>query len=194
MSVRSILVDGPSIGRGRPDEAPDVGEGSAAALATAREPATLGAATSIDPEPHTPAPLLSRGSSSAAPEPAPSVRPASPDVPPALPPAPDYLMGATLDPGPQPIGDIEPQYPETANLQEGTVVIRVLISDAGRVDNVAVVRAEPRGLFEEAALEAFGKARFAPARVSGQAVKSQMTVEVHFLPINRGARISGRGY
>ena len=112
----------------------------------------------------------------------------------ALPAAPDYLLGATLDPGPQPIGDIEPEYPSSANLQEGTVVIRVLISDTGRVDNVAVVRSAPPGLFEVATLEAFGKAQFMPARAAGVAVKSQITVEVHFLPINRGARISGRSY
>ena len=112
----------------------------------------------------------------------------------ALPAAPDYLLGATLDPGPQPIGDIEPEYPASANLQEGKVVIRVLISEAGRVDNVAVVRAAPPGLFEAATLEAFGKAQFTPARAAGVPVKSQITVEVHFLPINRGSRISGRSY
>ena len=112
----------------------------------------------------------------------------------ALPAAPDYLLGAALDPGPVPIGEIEPEYPASANLQEGKVVIRVLISDAGRVDNVAVVRAAPPGLFEASALEAFGRAQFTPARVAGVAVKSQITVEVHFLPINRGARISGRSY
>jgi len=112
----------------------------------------------------------------------------------ALPAAPDYLLGATLDPGPQPIGDIEPEYPSSANLQEGKVVIRVLISDTGRVDNVAVVRSAPPGLFEAATLEAFGKARFTPARAAGIPVKSQITVEVHFLPINRGSRISGRSY
>lgn len=112
----------------------------------------------------------------------------------ALPAAPDYLLGATLDPGPVPIGDIEPEYPASANLQEGKVVIRVLISASGQVDNVAVVRAAPPGLFEAAALEAFGKAQFTPARVAGVPIKSQITVEVHFLPINRGSRISGRSY
>lgn len=112
----------------------------------------------------------------------------------ALPAAPDYLLGATLDPGPQPIGDIEPEYPASANLQEGKVVIRVLISASGQVDNVAVVRAAPPGLFEAATLEAFGKAQFTPARAAGVPVKSQITVEVHFLPINRGSRISGRSY
>jgi protein TonB len=112
----------------------------------------------------------------------------------ALPAAPDYLLGARLDPGPRPIGDIEPEYPDSAHLQEGTVVLRLLISEAGTVDNVGIVRAEPKGLFEEAAIEAFGKAKFHPGMALGTPVKSQMMVEVHFLPINRGARISGRSY
>ncbi len=113
---------------------------------------------------------------------------------PSLPAAPDYLLGARLDPGPRPLGDIEPVYPETAQLQEGSVVIRLLINEHGTVDNVAVVRAFPKGLFEQAAIDAFSRATFSPGFVLGTPVKSQMTVEVHFAPINRGARISGRGY
>ena len=112
----------------------------------------------------------------------------------SLPAAPDYLMGARLDPGPQPIGDIEPEYPDSGHLREGTVVLRVLIDEDGHVDNVAVVRATPKGAFEDAAVAAFTKALFSPGRVAGVPVKSQITVEVQFMPINRGARISGRGY
>jgi len=112
----------------------------------------------------------------------------------ALPAAPDYLGGARLDPGPQPIGEIEPKYPDSGLMREGTVVLRVLVDETGHVDNVAVVRATPKGAFEDAAIEAFGKALFSPGRAAGVPVKSQITVEVHFAPINRGARISGQGY
>ena len=73
-------------------------------------------------------------------------------------------------------------------------MLRILISDTGHVDDVAVVRAEPRGVFEQAAIEAFAKARFAPGLAAGTPVKSQITVEVQFVPINRGARVSGRTY
>ena len=113
---------------------------------------------------------------------------------PALPAAPDYLMGARLDPGPQPIGDIEPEYPDSGHLREGTVVLRILVDETGHVDNVAVVRATPKDVFEDAAVEAFAKASFSPGRAAGVPVKSQITVEVRFVPTNRGARISGRGY
>jgi len=107
--------------------------------------------------------------------------------------APDYALGVTLDPGPRPLDEIEPDYPDVY-LREGIVVLRLLISATGHVDDVAVVRSAPEGVFEQAALDAFGKARFAPGLAGGTPVKSQITVEVQFMPINRGARISGRTY
>jgi TonB family protein len=112
---------------------------------------------------------------------------------PGLPPAPDYFAGGKLDPGPRPLEDVEPVYPEEAKQQEGSVVLRLLINEAGTVDNVAVVRAYPTGLFEKSALEAFGKAKFSPGKMLGVAVKSQITIEVMFAPINRG-KVSGRSY
>jgi protein TonB len=108
--------------------------------------------------------------------------------------APDYAFGVRLDPGPRPLSDIEPDYPDMKYLREGIVVLRLLISEKGAVDNVAVVRAEPRGIFEQAAIEAFSKARFSPGLAAGTPVKSQITVEVQFMPINRGARVSGKTY
>jgi periplasmic protein TonB len=107
--------------------------------------------------------------------------------------APDYAFGATLNPGPRPLDEIEPDYPDV-HLREGVVVLRLLIGATGHVDDVAVVRSAPEGVFEQAALDAFGKARFAPGLADGTPVKSQITVEVQFMPINRGARISGRTY
>ena len=111
-----------------------------------------------------------------------------------LPAAPDYALGIRLDPGPRPLDEIEPDYPDPVHLREGTVVLRLLISDTGHVDDVAVVRSQPRGVFEQAAVDAFAKARFAPGMAGGTPVKSQITVEVQFVPINRGARVSGRTY
>lgn len=117
----------------------------------------------------------------------------APPAEPGLPPAPDYFAGGRLDPGPRPLEDVDPLYPEEAKQQEGSVVLRLLINEAGAVDNVAVVRAYPAGLFERSALEAFGKAKFSPGKMLGVAVKSQITIEVMFTPINRG-KVSGRSY
>lgn len=105
----------------------------------------------------------------------------------------DYALGPRLDPGPRPLDDIEPEYLDPS-LREGTVVLRLLISAAGHVDRVDVVRAEPTDVFEQAAVDAFAKARFSPGMAAGTPVKSQITVEVSFLPIDRGGRIAGRTY
>jgi periplasmic protein TonB len=123
----------------------------------------------------------------------PLAEPAVPSAP-ALAAAPDYALGIKLDPGPKPLDEIDPDYPDTVNLRSGTVVLRLLISDTGHVDDVSVVRAEPEGVFEKAAIEAFAKARFSPGMAGGAPVKSQIRVEVQFMPINRGGRISGRSY
>jgi TonB family protein len=79
-------------------------------------------------------------------------------------------------------------------MQEGVVALRLLIDDTGKVDNVSVVRSSPTGLFESAAIAAFVSTPFLPALAGGVPVKSQITVEVHFAPFNRGSRVSGRGY
>ncbi len=111
-----------------------------------------------------------------------------------LPQAPSYFSAGTLDPGPKPLNDINPDYPARAGQQQGLVVLRLLINEKGVVDNVAVVRSAPAGYFEESALLAFGTALFSPGKLLGLAVKSQITVEVEFMPINRGATVSGRTY
>lgn len=113
---------------------------------------------------------------------------------PGLPAAPDYLGGSQLDPGPRPLDDIEPVFPAHAGQQQGSVVLRILVDEAGAVDNVAVVRSFPPGLFDRSAVDAFAAARFSPGRVLGVPVKSQITVEVEFTPFNRGAAVSGRSY
>ena len=108
--------------------------------------------------------------------------------------APDYILAKLLSVGPRPLDDIEPVYPDAADLRTGTVVLRVLIGETGRVDDVAVVRADPPGLFDASAVEAFSKARFSPGLADGVAVKSQITVEVEFVPLDRLSRISVRSY
>ena len=166
---------------------------------TARSPhdpsvdATAAAAKSRPAEPSSATPPVLASPTAATPSaatPAPTM-PSTADE--ALPAAPDYAFGVRLDPGPRPLDDIEPKYPDP-HFREGTVVLRLLISETGHVEYVAVVRSEPRGVFEQAALDAFGTARFAPGLAAGMPVKSQITVEVRFVPINRGARVSGRSY
>ena len=112
---------------------------------------------------------------------------------PGLPPAPGYLFGTGLHRQPRLLNEITVNYPSAAGVREGRVTLRILVSETGAIDNLAVFRADPKGFFEDAALEAFARAEFAPGVFLGIPVKSQFFVEVDFLPINRG-RASGRGY
>lgn len=127
-----------------------------------------------------------------APAPAPELAQAA-SAPVGLPPAPDYLPVATLSPRPEPLNDISPHYPDTADRQQGRVVLRLLINEAGTVDNVGVVQAFPPQLFEQEAIAAFSKAVFSPGMLAGKPVKSQWVVEVEFTPFNRGG-VSGQSY
>jgi protein TonB len=157
-----------------------------ASLATKLKAAVAADATSSDRTDQRSGPRPATGSP-------PRAEPAAPQSG-ALADAPDYALSTSLDPGPRPLDEIDPDYPDTVNLRSGTVVLRLLISDTGHVDDVGVVRAEPQGVFEKAAIEAFAKARFSPGMASGAPVKSQIRVEVQFMPINRGGRVSGRSY
>jgi protein TonB len=110
----------------------------------------------------------------------------------ALPPAPAYRNADGLEPPPRALQPIDPEYPEAAGLTEGTVVLRLLISSSGTVDEVAVVRATPEGIFEASALAAFAQARFSPGYFLGIPVKCQLFVEVGYSPVNRGVGVSGQ--
>ncbi len=102
-----------------------------------------------------------------------------------LPLAPDYLTNQQFESGPQPMGEISPAYPNSAAGRSGIVVLRLLISETGRVDDAAVIKATPADVFDSAAMAAFMTAQFTPALAHGAAVKSQITIEVEFAPNDR---------
>lgn len=111
---------------------------------------------------------------------------------PVLPPAPDYRPRSALETAPKLLTEIVPVYPENDGLQEGAVVLRILIDEKGNVDDVAVVRSFPAILFDTAAINAFQAAKFSPGKYLGIAVKSQLLLEVKFTPYNRGGLVNGR--
>ncbi len=106
---------------------------------------------------------------------------------------PDY-QAVGLDPQPYPLHEINPAYPQHAGSLEGSVVLRLLINERGIVDDAVVVSSFPKDVFDESAVMAFRSALFSPGMFLGMPVKSQLTIEVEFLPTNRGAGVSGRGY
>lgn len=98
-----------------------------------------------------------------------------------------YYASNEVDVRAEPIGDTPLVYPQLAYQQRiaGKVLVSILINQFGDVDNVTVVKAEPQGVFEEAALNAARSVKFSPALRGGRAVKSKKLVEVNFDPYER---------
>lgn len=75
-----------------------------------------------------------------------------------------------------------PEYPSRAkrmNIQ-GRVEIRLVIDAAGMPRELSVHSAEPRGFFEDAALQAAKKTRFSPGKVKGRPVNTVVIIPFVF--------------
>ncbi|MDP2241101.1 MAG: energy transducer TonB [Burkholderiales bacterium] len=123
-------------------------------------------------------------SPAAAPSPTASPPPQDAAVKPAprgsVPPPDLYFRAGDLDVRPQIRDRVIPVYPESAVNLTGRVIVNIFISASGTVDEVAVVRAEPPGIFDESAISAFSAARFTPGMKGNNAVKSLLVLEVNY--------------
>ncbi|MHB1676088.1 MAG: energy transducer TonB [Sulfuriferula sp.] len=93
-----------------------------------------------------------------------------------------YYPAKELDVLPQPLSPIVPLYPAQAaqaSLQ-GWVVLRMKLDDMGRVRLIEVGAANPPGVFDQSAIDAFSHAKFAPAQKGGRAVNSLVEIKVRF--------------
>jgi protein TonB len=81
-----------------------------------------------------------------------------------------------------PISTIRPRYPATAlrNSQEGWVDVQYTVNVDGSVSNISVVSAEPRHVFDSAAIDALRRAKFSPAVRDGTAIASQQQKRIEF--------------
>ena len=72
-----------------------------------------------------------------------------------------------------PLVQIKPEYPPPQQTRgvEGWVRVQFDVTPVGTVRNAIVVAAEPRGAFDEAALEAIARWRYNPRIVNGAAVE-----------------------
>lgn len=91
-----------------------------------------------------------------------------------------YARAGDLDVKPQIRDRVIPVYPESAANLTGKVIVKVFINARGTVDKVAVVRAEPPGVFDDSAVSAFSAARFTPGMKGHKAVKSLLVLEVDY--------------
>ena len=93
-----------------------------------------------------------------------------------------YYPARELDVYPAPRAPLSFEYPERAAREQvgGSVRIMLLLDEAGAVDSVSVVAAEPPGYFEDSVRGVFAATRFFPARKDGRAVKSRVLINVEF--------------
>lgn len=100
--------------------------------------------------------------------------------PEGLVPPPEYYPSPLLDERPQIQMHVEPEFPAGAPVATGRVLVHLHIGIDGRVEEVLVTQAEPPGVFEQAAADAFAAARFTPGKIGGQPVKTSLVIEVLF--------------
>ncbi|MGH8244770.1 MAG: energy transducer TonB, partial [Steroidobacteraceae bacterium] len=94
---------------------------------------------------------------------------------------------------PKPIHREAPAYPPAVRAIgiEGSVEVALTVLRDGSVGWVRVVRAEPRGYFEQAAAEGVRRWRFTPARMNGEAVECRMHTRVRFALTDAAAASAG---
>ena len=77
---------------------------------------------------------------------------------------------------------VNPAYPQSAQARgiEGFVILEIVISERGMVSEARVLNAEPQGLFDQVAIEAFKKWTFEPGIENGKTVVSRIKQKVNF--------------
>lgn len=93
-----------------------------------------------------------------------------------------YFKSSELDRRPFPLKQIEVPAPESAAALAGAVMLRLRISESGRIDDAKIVMSTGIAEFEEAALREFSGARFHPGYRGNLPVRSEMLIEVTLRP------------
>lgn len=95
-----------------------------------------------------------------------------------------YFRAHELDVRSEPINEVLLQYPQIPYLRRigGVVQFALYINAEGGLDRIEFIKADPPGMFEEAAWEAVKQLRFSPALKNGQRVKSEKIIDVVFDP------------
>lgn len=110
---------------------------------------------------------------------------------PAATPAPAPTAAAVADTaaqsgGPEqevmPLNDVRPEYPYRARQRgiEGHIKLAFTITAAGKVENIRVLEASPRNVFDREARRAAARWRFAPRTENGAAVSREAVKTLHF--------------
>jgi len=93
-----------------------------------------------------------------------------------------YFRSSELERRPFPLTRIEVPPPEAGSIAAGSVIIRLRISESGRVEDAKIVMGTGIAEFEAAALREFSRAQFYPGYRNNLAVRSEMLIEVTLRP------------
>jgi|GEM_PF-1016745 len=93
-----------------------------------------------------------------------------------------YFKTSELDRRPFPLARIEIPSPEATDAEAGSVMIRLRISESGRVEGAKIVMGTGFAEFEAAALREFSRAQFHPGYRGNLPVRSEMLIEVTLRP------------
>ena len=95
-----------------------------------------------------------------------------------------YYRGSELTQRPRPLAQVDlsdPALSDPADVaRSGSIMLRLLIDDTGKVDQVLVEASDLPDIFQELAIRRFSQTRFSPGMIQDQAVRSQMRLEVTF--------------
>lgn len=94
------------------------------------------------------------------------------------------MIGSVERTSPRPLDNPLPEYPIEAlrRALHGRVTLRVTVSPAGNVADLAVARSSGHLSFDEAALKAVRDWQFEPARRSGRPVAATVLLPIRFMP------------
>jgi len=89
---------------------------------------------------------------------------------------------AEVDREPRLVSQVPPIYPYSARRRgiDGEVVVRFLVDASGRVNKLSIVRAVPKGVFEQAVEQSVNRWRFKPGYYQGRPVSTWVVLPIRF--------------
>ncbi|OQX34627.1 MAG: hypothetical protein B0D91_12210 [Oceanospirillales bacterium LUC14_002_19_P2] len=88
----------------------------------------------------------------------------------------------TINPDALPLASLDPDYPHQAVNQDqsGWVKLRFTVTEQGTVDDIRIIEANPKGVFEQAAIKAVREYRFRPRMVNGKEASQRAERTIRF--------------
>ena len=81
-----------------------------------------------------------------------------------------------------PLAQVPPLYPLRAKRMgiEGWVKVQFVVTERGVVDQIEIIEAEPKQVFDESVIRCVSSWRFAPGEVQGEPVKTRVQTTIRF--------------